>query len=139
MPDTVTIDLTGIWTYDQRQVLDDKAAIKLGHVDATGKPGLHGSFTKVSYYVIRAEDSNRTLILFDEDGGLTRFDIVPGTEQAGQTWRSSKTGWACSFAEQAIGNVKIPAKTKAMHSCLQLDKYTADDHPSNAEKGDYYI
>lgn len=138
-PTPVKADLSGIWAYDQRQVPDDRAAVKLGHVDHDGKPQLHGTWTRIYYLVARREDDGRTLILFDENGGFCRLTIVAGTEAGIPTWTSSPDPVTFTYPDQVVSGISLKSGTRIEYPTLQLAKYTKDDCVSNKAPGDLYV
>jgi hypothetical protein len=136
------VDLGGLWGYVQRPVPDDNAALAAGHVDEKGDPALHGTFTRIHYFVLRVEDDKpgdgAWLIVYDEDANFSRF-LRTDTGTTRPTWVSQPAALTFTFAGNPHAVPPLPATTRTIYPTLELDKYASTDCPSNRNPGDLYV
>lgn len=131
------MDFSGVWTFDQAQVLDDKTALARGHVLPNGLPALHGTWTRVAYFRIR-QDKDFSLTVFDDDGHIARF----ASEPAPLSWSAIADSRIYSTADGDTGEEGRPAGpnyTCSIVPSLVLSAYSDLDAPSGFDAGDIYV
>jgi MAC/Perforin domain len=160
-------DLSGVWNpVDQIRVLDNRAAMKKGHVGMNDGPPLHGTYVPLDYFRIKMEAQNKVpntvITVFNQEGDFARF-LWNGKD----AWVSQKD--EVTF-QVALNNKLAPKKAKSdpkpvslenpFHEkdqlkkellasqepvtltrspSLYLQRYTKENCPSNASPGDLYI
>jgi MAC/Perforin domain len=133
MATTCDVDLTGLWTFAQDPVKDDYSAAVNGVPGDDGEAGLHGTWTRPRYFVIRTEDDqpgdNAVAILFDEDGNFAKFVWSPGSGGF-DTWTLKPdpitfTSTALSLPDQP----EVPAATRTVYPTLSLAQNEKKDCP----------
>lgn len=122
--------LAAVWAFDQRQVLDDAAALARGHVLPDGKPAMHGTYTRLRYVVVRLEVGD-ALTVFDDQGQLARFVPTGGAEAL--TWAASSDPVTFTADHPVLGRL-----SRTVRPSLVLARY-GEDAPSQHEPGDLFL
>lgn len=130
------MELDGLWKYKwHTQVLDDKAALAIGHVH-DGKPGPHGTYTPIRYFRVRTSPkgkvSHAVLDVFSDNGEFARF-----------VWNGSDA-WEAKVEEVKFEVAADDALLKkgaqlSLRPSLVLRRYEAADGPTGAPDGARYI
>lgn len=129
--------MSGVWTFDQTQVLDDKTAIARGHVLPNGLPALHGTWTRVTYFRIRQE-KDLSLTVFDDDGHIARFSFRPEVPGWSAIADSISYSTADGNTDKQV-NPPLASHTCSITPSLVLATYSDVDAPSGFDAGDIYV